>query len=539
MKSELKIDTRVRSLRSYLDEFEKGAFQIPSFQRDFLWDTPAIVQLFDSIKNRYPIGSIQFWQPIEDGQVWLSNDIKIGPYKIRNQAMDSKPIFILDGLQRLSSLFGCLVNPDKYNKERLELDNGIWNEKFRVYYDLETEEFFSLRKNTQPKLYQLPLYVLINTSDFRKFSRENLEKISDFAKIDLYLDRADELSKVLSEYEIASVDVLNATVEEAVEIFWRVNKKGLEISKDWIVNALTVNNNFKLQFEIDNLIERLRIFNFSEINRDVLFNCIQSSFGKLSFDIDVVALIKRDRNHFINTAQKAISSIEKAVEFLFKEAYVIDSKILPTNWHLIFVTEFFNLLENPTENQKGELKRWFWFTTYSNYFTVNSPSKRAKAFIQFRNYLLGIENNLIFIDDENTRFSSPKYKYSTYGSVRFCSNVLFQLSQTSYNIHPDECLGLESIKMLEIYPKESLGNTIFIPIRIKDEILNYEGKKHTNVEFLLSNQFRGKYKELFITDEMRDAYTKKDFSSIIQIREQLIISKESEFVCQQGLGYEI
>ncbi len=60
MKSTLKIDTRIRSLRSYLDEFEKGAFQVPSFQRDFLWETEDIKQLFDSIKNRYPIGSIQF-----------------------------------------------------------------------------------------------------------------------------------------------------------------------------------------------------------------------------------------------------------------------------------------------------------------------------------------------------------------------------------------------------------------------------------------------------------------------------------------------
>lgn len=31
MRTPLKIDTRVRSLRSYLDEFEKGAFQVPSF----------------------------------------------------------------------------------------------------------------------------------------------------------------------------------------------------------------------------------------------------------------------------------------------------------------------------------------------------------------------------------------------------------------------------------------------------------------------------------------------------------------------------
>jgi uncharacterized protein with ParB-like and HNH nuclease domain len=33
--SELKIDTRIRSLRKYLEEFEQGTFQVPNFQRDF------------------------------------------------------------------------------------------------------------------------------------------------------------------------------------------------------------------------------------------------------------------------------------------------------------------------------------------------------------------------------------------------------------------------------------------------------------------------------------------------------------------------
>ncbi len=538
MKSELKIATRVRSLRSYLDEFEKGAFQIPSFQREFLWDVSAIIQLFDSIKNRYPIGSIQFWQPIEDGEHWLDNDIKIGPYKILNTSSDPKPIFILDGLQRLSSLFGCLVNPAKYQTDRLELDEEILNEKFRIYYDLDTEEFFSLRKKARPKQHQVPLFVLINTSDFRKFSRENLEKIQDQNKIDLYLDRADELSKTISEYEIASVDIFNATVEEAVEIFWRVNAKGQPISKDWIVNALTVEGDFKLQSEIDSLIERLKEFNFDKVKRDVLFNCIQSSFGKLSFDVDVVSLIKQNRNMFIKTAQKTIVSIEKAVEFLFKETFVLDSKILPTNWHLIFVTEFFNIVDNPTYEQKEKLKKWFWFTVYSNYFTVYSPSNRAKAFLQFRNYFLGFEDNITFIEGEDT-FVSPRYKYSTFGSVRFCANVLFQISQIDQQINPEECYGFEISTLIKGEDRDSIGNTVFKPIMVNDLLLNYDNKKHKDFEFLLLSKFRGQYEEYSITDEMRDAYEDFDYERVIFLREEFILHKEKEFVERLGIEYEL
>lgn len=531
MKSALKIDTRVRSLKYYLDEFEKGAFQVPSFQREFLWEIESIKQLFDSIKNRYPIGSIQFWQPIQDGDRWLENDVKIGPYRVIQSSKEPKPIFILDGLQRLSTLFGCLTNPKKYNMERLKLDEDLYDSKFRIYYDLEQESFEFIKKNSKPKLYQIPLYALVNTSDFRKFQRENIDKIEDEGKIEIYLERADELSKIINDYEIASVDINNATVEEAVEIFWRVNKEGIEISKDWIVNALTNDSNFKLKDEMDILIDKLSIYNFDQIKRDLLFNCIQSSFGRLSFDVDVVSLIRKDKVAFIETTKKTIKSIEEAVKFLFNRLYLINHKLLPSNWQLIFIVEFFNTIDNPSEKQLKDLENWFWKTIYSNYFTLvaSNPSKRGKSFIQFKNYFKQLSSDILFVDNPNEKIFSPRYKFTNFGSVRFCANVLFQLSQTREVITPETCLGFASIKLISD-ENEDLSNMIYKPIMINDEILNHQNIKHTSLQFLLSTEFRGKYEELFITDEMRDLYAQGKNKELLKLREKLIEKKENEFI---------
>jgi hypothetical protein len=273
--------------------------------------------------------------------------------------------------------------------------------------------------------------VLISTSDFRKFSREKLEKIEDKSKIDVYLDRADELSKIISEYEIASVDILNARVEEAVEIFWRVNAKGQPISKDWIVNALSNRSDFRLSNEIDNLLEKVKIYNFRDDKREVLVNCIFSSFGKIYYDVDSIKLVKNSVENFIHGTRKSLINIEKAIQFLFNECYVIDSRTLPSQFQLIFITEFFNVIETPSQVQREELKKWFWFTTYSNYFTIyNAPSKQRTIFEQFKNYFLGSGRELIYKERDDSTFYSPKYKPSNFGSVRFCANVLFQLSQT-------------------------------------------------------------------------------------------------------------
>ena len=543
MRTPLKIDTRVRSLRSYLDEFEKGAFQVPSFQREFLWDTEAIKQLFDSIKNRYPIGSIQFWQPAEFGEIWLDNDVKIGPYKIIQPSNEPKPIFILDGLQRLSSLFGCLINPEKYNKNRLNLDEETYNDKFRIYYDLEEQSFEYIRKNKLPKPYQVPLYILINTSDFRKFARENIEKIGDEYKIELYLDRADEISKIITEYEIASVDILNASVEEAVDIFWRVNKEGIKISKDWIVNALTNESNFKLKDQMDFLLNNLKKYNFDEISRDILFNCIQSSFGKLSFDVDVVSLIKEDRLKFIETTKKTILSIEKAVKFLFEELNVVTHKLLPSNWQLIFIVEFFNIVENPTPLQKEEIKFWFWFTIYSNYFTVYNPSKRSKAFSQFRNYYLGFETELIY-NDEPDKFISPKLKNnSNLGSVRYCAYILFQLNYYKNQKSIDRlnvlgCLGYNKEKLFS-YEKETTGNSIYyLEIIDLDNILILH-RNEKDLSYLLSKENLNKYSELFINNEMRNEFANGNIKNVINLRNKLILDEEKKLVESLNIVYDI
>jgi uncharacterized protein with ParB-like and HNH nuclease domain len=144
-----------------------------------LWTTDDIKELFVSIKNKYPIGSIQFWKPIhEDSDIWIEKENNyIYSYKVLNPSSEPKPIFILDGLQRLSTLFGCLINPEKFNKDRLQLDDSIWKDKFRIFYDLEEEEFISVRKNQKSTYdYQVPLYVLINTSDFRKFAEREIGK---------------------------------------------------------------------------------------------------------------------------------------------------------------------------------------------------------------------------------------------------------------------------------------------------------------------------------------------------------------------------
>jgi hypothetical protein len=547
MSSKLKIDTRVRSLKNYLEEFEQGVFQIPSFQRDFLWSQDDIKQLFDSIKSNYPIGSILFWKPLENAKSFIDdNDPKIGPYKyILKEKKD--PVFILDGLQRLTSLFGCLINPKKTN---LNLINSIWEGKFNLYYDLEEQKFIYLRQKSRNLPFQVPVYIFMNSIDFRQYARKEFEKIDDENKIEQYYDRADEIGQIFNNYQIASVDIEYASIDEAVEIFKRVNEKGLPIAKDWIVSALTNKGNFRLGTEIDNLLDELKLYNYENIKRDIIFQCIQSSFGKIYFDYKIEELVVRD--DFEDVTVKTLKSVKKAVEFLYENLLILNNKLIPYNSQLIFLTVFFNSNNKELSySQIVSLKKWFWITSYSNYFTIYSLSNQRKAFEKFNQFIIDENVNPVFYDNENNFFMTLDFPNKIgMGSVRAKSLALFMINYSKgfdeISVNKINSEEIENFEFGYLFSKPQRDNPSenFIPI-IEEIIVTEKGirqfqlltklKRPQNYSSLLNEE----RKNLFITSEMVNLYdgTYESEKLILDLRREEIVKAEKRFVDSLNIIY--
>lgn len=547
MSSKLKIDTRVRSLKNYLEEFEQGVFQIPSFQRDFLWTQDDIKQLFDSIKNNYPIGSILFWKPSENATSWIGEN-KVGPYKIKNKS-NKEPIYILDGFQRLSSLFGCLTNPNKFNPENLEIDKLDWKRNFNLFYDLEEEQFMYLRSTLNNPAHQVPVYVFMNSIDFRQYARRNFENLQDESKIELYYDRADEIGQIFTNYQIASVDINYANIEEAVEIFWRVNAKGMLISKDWIASALTNKGDFRLGTEIDKLLDELRIYNFENLKRDIIFQCIQSSFGRIYFDYKIEDLVKKD--DFVYVTNKTLISIKRAVKFLCEDILVLNSKLIPYNAQLIFLAVFFNSLEGnePTDKQILSLKKWFWVTTYSNYFTIYSLSNQRKAFETFNQFIADENVNPVYFDNAKTKFSTLEFPNKIQmGSVRAKALSLFMINYSQGNniisldrIDSNSINSFELGSLFSLPQKENPSENIVSIIKRSDNVsgqLKFTNtlnvKRSKNFSYLLNSEKLS----LFINENMVNIYVnEKDINKILEIRKKQIMKAEKKFVVSLDIEY--
>ena len=90
---------KIDRLRSKIIE---GNIKIPPFQREFVWKQEQVIELLDSVIKDYPIGSILLWETKDD----LPSKRNIGGFDLPNPTEDYPINYVLDGQQRVTSIFG-------------------------------------------------------------------------------------------------------------------------------------------------------------------------------------------------------------------------------------------------------------------------------------------------------------------------------------------------------------------------------------------------------------------------------------------------
>lgn len=159
-----------------IDDIKNGLIKVPVFQRDFVWEVTQMLDLFDSIVRGFPIGSILLWNP----EANYETKSKIGPHEIIS--ISTKRLYVLDGYQRISTLFGTLYRP---------VSNNTVNYKdFDLYYDLLNKEFIKL-KIKKPEAIYLPLYKILDPfkliehyqNIINQFPKEEANNLIENAKV--------------------------------------------------------------------------------------------------------------------------------------------------------------------------------------------------------------------------------------------------------------------------------------------------------------------------------------------------------------------
>jgi len=366
-------------IEELLEEIKCGELRVPRFQRPFVWKPSDMLALFESIYKGYPIGSLLFWQSAEP----IESLDKVGPLEVPKPPTQSIS-YILDGHQRLATLLGGLLLPQEAPKGPKQQDWRWW-----VWFDLKEQEFIHVPKKT-PETHLLPLRSVLKTVDFLKIAQTLQETFPDMAS--KFIEEAEQLARKIKNYKVAIIRITKGDINQAVEIFSILNKAGQEIKPDQMVSALTYRegkNSTHLAQQIDEILEHLSAYNFGNINRQIVFRAIIAVTQEkiTATDWAKLAIKLRERNKdILHAAKNAKKALSISAQFLRDKFGVPSDKFIPYAYQFLLLSEFFHHCPKPNEPQIYILKKWFWVSSLSGWFSGAKPTQINNALEEMRHF---------------------------------------------------------------------------------------------------------------------------------------------------------
>lgn len=327
----------------------QGRLRVPTFQRTFVWDASDVRQLFDSLYRGFPIGTVLLWRrPGEAGP------ISFGPIEIEvDEAPDA--LWVVDGQQRITSLFGAL-SPDH---------KGI-DDRFEVYFDLETSRFVNPRRGVVPSR-SVPVREALETRTLLNWSRQHE---ADLDAEDLNL--VDRLGGVLREYKVPAYIVTGDDQNLLREIFDRVNSAGKPIRRAEVFHALFARD--EVPGSPRSVREELRRSGFGLLDENLIVQSLLAiRGGDVQRDIHGEFGSDEDPVDWFDRTEQALG---RAIDFLRSEG-VPHILLMPRVAPMPVLASFFYLHPEPSPWNLRLLGRWLWRGWVNGGFEAGPAVRKA------------------------------------------------------------------------------------------------------------------------------------------------------------------
>ena len=368
------------SLDVLLNDVDEGRIQIPRFQRAFVWTPQMMRELFESVLSGYPIGSLLFWNSREFNVRTMN---QIGPLPARKSPTNLPVSLVLDGHQRLATLYGVLRLPETFPKdENLAADMlGWW-----LGYDLVAEQIRQMRRPADfESATILPLRAVLKTADFVRFARsiDASTTLSDTEKT-TYLDRADKVQRAIRDYRIALTIMRDGNADDAVAIFSRINRSGRRMTADQMAVALTYNEGFNLVDALDEILGALAPYGFGDVSRTVVLQTLMEGAGQNFMKPKFDDLRKKGTQEKLQNAVGPVTqALRDAASFLNSRVGFRTGRLLPYALQLLLLAVFFRnrnvQSKDPDDQTLSALHRWFWLTSFSGWFASANSAEIERA----------------------------------------------------------------------------------------------------------------------------------------------------------------
>ena len=347
-----------RLLSHMVHEIERGSVKVPQFQREFVWSRDKSARLIDSLLKGFPIGTFILWKTDEE----LRSIRNLGGVNLPSTPKGDSVQYVLDGQQRLTSLFAALKG--------LHVNKAGRDEDFReMYIDLAAHHD-EILVFTDVSEKEVGTYVSVTDLQSKDFDEMGVRP--EFRSL------VREYKQTINSYQCSVIEVPEAKIDTATEIFTRINVTGQPLSVFEIMVAKTFdyNRDFDLGEKTYALQDELWDCGYETVP-DIVF--LQAISGIMTKECSKKDILRLDKQEFISTWPQAEDAIRSAVDYLRQSFRIPVSQLLPYKALLVPLAYFFaKHPAQPSGEMQGRLHDFFWRVSLSGRYSYSLEAKLAQ-----------------------------------------------------------------------------------------------------------------------------------------------------------------
>lgn len=419
----------------FMESVKNMNYQIPTFQREVVWDKISVKKLWDSIYKFYPIGSILVWKT----DMKLQKHKSVGGHLISDDVERKEYQYILDGQQRTTSLLTSLFGGKIENKPNFdpklyvdltvinesETDDETYKERFLFWDEIDVGDGKSTQNVKRKKKYDEGLIVELKSiaEDFDSLLDRIVEEKgykSDESK------QLRAFKYVLDNYELSFIELTGIAVNEVCQIFERINQAGKPLDIFDIVVAKTfvpkteTDKGFYLRELIDDFRKKndSNFMNISDLDYlqilAVLIRIDNPNSGVQNITNIYLNEIKTE--HIMAVWEDAKTALLNTFKF-FENYLHLQPYLIPYRYLYMTVTAYFFRNKNPDYDF---LIKYFWYYSFHSYDLLSNTTHLHRHIDNMK-----IQREKGVYPFETFVFDKQKLRASKYSATgRFCSAIL-------------------------------------------------------------------------------------------------------------------
>jgi hypothetical protein len=178
------------------------------------------------------------------------------------------------------------------------------------------------------------------------------------------------------------------SIDDVAPVFERINSTGTRLTIYDLMRAATWSPDFDLGNTVDSIKKTLEPKKFHTLDSKTFLRTLGAAAGGDFSAQSIDALRELSQPQLAAAAEAMKAASLRAADFLATEISAPRAEALPYANQFAVLCEVFRVLPHPTAVQLKEIKRWFWLTTLSGYFSgwdsgqMTQDTRQIRAFAE-------------------------------------------------------------------------------------------------------------------------------------------------------------